>query len=101
VRLRVGSYNPRVTHELDARLADWEARLDRLEGSPATPEPKGWHLLFVSSPAGYELIECAGDAPSAGELLELEGREGRYTATRVVRSPLPGDERPCVYLEAI
>ena len=36
-----------------------------------------------------------------GELLELEGREDRYAVLRVVRSPLPSDERPCAYLELI
>jgi hypothetical protein len=92
-----------VTHELDARLADWDARLDRLEGKPPSPEAKGAaaHLLFVPSPAGYELVECVGDPPAACELLVPEEREGRYAVRRIVRSPLPGDERPCAYLELI
>jgi hypothetical protein len=91
-----------VRQELDTRLADWEARLDRLEGRPASPEANeaaAAHLLFVPSSAGYELVECVGDSPAAGELFELEGREGRYAVLRIVRSPLPGDERPCAYLQ--
>jgi hypothetical protein len=82
---------------IDDRLAGWEARLDRLEGKP---ELATGHLLFVPSPAGYELVVRDGNSPVAGELLELEGRAGRYTVLRVVRSPLPRDRRRCAYLEA-
>jgi hypothetical protein len=105
---------------LDARLADWEARLNRLESEspeqlPPEPEPveepdveqdgpqhagRG-HLLFVPTPGGYELVEETGERPFLGDLLELDGREGRFAVTRIVRSPLPGDVRPCAYLEAI
>jgi hypothetical protein len=100
----VRSYNPRVAHDIDTRLADWGARLDRLEaGAPAPRDVpvSGDHLLFVPSPSGYELVERVGDSPSVGELLELEGRRGRYAVMRIVRSPLPGDGRRCAYLEPI
>jgi hypothetical protein len=94
---------------LDARLADWEARLDRLDSEKPPeidtvlePPAKGeGHLLFVPSPAGYELMEGVGESPSPGDLLEVDGREGRYPVTRIVRSPLPGDGRRCAYLEPI
>src|SRR5262245_50220344 len=87
---------------IDARLADWEARLERLEETPiqhAPAESNGGHLLFVPSAEGYELVEGAGESPGLGELLELEGHPGRYAVTRLVRSPLPGDGRPCALLE--
>ena len=94
---------------IDARLADWEARLDRLETeeqrptqevSEAPAEPAvGGHVLFVPSPSGYALVERGGESPSVGELIELEGREESYAVARVVRSPLPGDARRCAYLE--
>jgi hypothetical protein len=89
---------------IDARLADWEARLERLEERPspeAAPEPNGGHLLFVPSAGGYELVEGAGQSPSPGDLLEIDGSDGRYAVMRVVNSPLPGDGRSCAYLEAI
>jgi hypothetical protein len=95
---------------LDARLTAWEARLDRLESVERPPVPRSeapsdtnanGHLLFVPSPSGYELVEREGAFPSVGELLELEGHERRYTVTQIVRSPLPGDVRPCAYLSAI
>jgi len=58
------------------------------------------HLLFVSKPSGYELLERAGDPPSQGSDVELE--EGvRYTVAKLGPSPLPDDARPCAYLQAV
>jgi hypothetical protein len=98
---------------LDARFADWDARLDRVDAQrrhaaeveaevvvETTEQPApGGHILFVPSPSGYELVERDGTTPSTGEEIELAGREGRYAVTRVVRSPLPDDRRRCAYLE--
>jgi len=57
------------------------------------------HLLFLSKPSGYELVEREGDAPEPGTELELE--EGvRYTVTKIGPSPLPEDGRTCAYLQA-
>ena len=87
-----------MTHELDARLADWEARLDRLEGKPASPEANGaaTHLLFVPSPratarrvrrrlAGRRRAARAGRA--GGPLRRVADRPlavaGRRTSVRV------------------
>jgi hypothetical protein len=104
----VPSYNSLMADaaglSIDARLADWEARLERLEEAPAreaAQESNCGHLLFVPSAGGYELVEGAGESPSPGDLLEIDGRDGRYAVTRVVRSPLPNDGRSCAYLEAI
>ena len=57
------------------------------------------HLLFVSKPSGYELLERDGEPPAAGAEVELE--EGaRFTVARLGPSPLPDDARPCAYLQA-
>ena len=57
------------------------------------------HLLFVSKPSGYELVERNGEPPAAGSAVELE--EGaRFTVAKVGPSPLPNDARPCAYLQA-
>jgi hypothetical protein len=56
------------------------------------------HLLFVTKPSGYELVERDGDPPTPGEAVELE--ELRYTVIKVGPSPLPQDERACAYLQA-
>ena len=57
------------------------------------------HLLFVSKPSGYELVEREGEAPAPGSPVELD--EGlRFTVSKVGPSPLPNDDRPCAYLQA-
>ena len=57
------------------------------------------HLLFVSKPSGYELVERDGEPPASGDAIELE--EGaRFTVAKVGPSPLPDDARPCAYLQA-
>jgi hypothetical protein len=55
------------------------------------------YLLFVSKPTGYELREREGDVPAVGTVLDDEN--GRMMVTRVAPSPLPGDDRPCAYLQ--
>lgn len=59
----------------------------------------GKHLLFVTKPSGYELVERDGDAPEPGAQIEV-GEDGvRYTVSKVGPSPLPQDERLCAYLQ--
>jgi hypothetical protein len=55
------------------------------------------YLLFVWKPTGYELREREGDVPAIGTVLDDE--DGRMMVTRVAPSPLPGDDRPCAYLQ--
>jgi hypothetical protein len=53
------------------------------------------YLLFVWSPAGYELREQEGDPPQVGDVVEIDGRS--LLITKVGASPLPDDERACAY----
>lgn len=55
------------------------------------------HLLFVTKPSGYELVERDGDPPAPGEPVEVEDLS--FTVIKVGPSPLPQDERACAYLE--
>jgi hypothetical protein len=57
----------------------------------------GRYLLFVSKPSGYELAEREGEPPAAGG--EVEDGDARFLVSKVGPSPLPGDERPCAYLQ--
>jgi hypothetical protein len=51
----------------------------------------GW-VLFVWSPSGYTLRELDGEPPRVGDELE-----GGLVVTKIGRSPVPGDARPCAY----
>jgi hypothetical protein len=55
------------------------------------------YLVFVWRPTGYELREREGDPPRVGD--EVEEDSARLVVAKVGPSPLPGDRRPCVYLQ--
>ncbi|HYY33516.1 MAG TPA: hypothetical protein VE693_08080 [Gaiellaceae bacterium] len=57
------------------------------------------HLLFVTRPTGYELVERDGDPPVPGTDVELEDGGGRFFVSKVAPSPLPEDERLCAFLQ--
>ena len=58
----------------------------------------GKHLLFVWKPTGYVLQEREGEPPEVGSEVELDGDE-RQKVSKIGPSPLPGDTRPCAYLQ--
>jgi hypothetical protein len=60
---------------------------------------EGKHLLFVSKPSGYELVEREGEPPEPGAEVEVGDDGLRFTVSKIGRSPLPQDERPCAYLQ--
>jgi hypothetical protein len=89
-----------------AEVERLEAAVERLNGSAAPPAPelepepaveKTGHLVFAWTPAGYSLHEHAGEIPEVGALVSVDGHE--YAVAKLARSPLPGDERRCAYLE--
>ena len=59
----------------------------------------GKHLLFVSKPSGYELVERDGDPPEPGSEVEVGDDGLRFTVAKIGPSPLPEDARPCAYLQ--
>ena len=60
----------------------------------------GTYLLFVTRPTGYTLAEREGEPPAPGTDVELEDDGGRFVVSKIAASPLPQDERLCVYLQA-
>lgn len=54
------------------------------------------YLLFLWTPTGYQLEEADGELPKPGAEIEVGDRRERVT--KIGPSPLPGDDRPCVYL---
>jgi hypothetical protein len=60
------------------------------------------YLLFIWKPSGYELAEREGDLPSPGTQVELgDDGGGRFFVSKIGPSPLPGDDRPCAYLQEV
>ena len=60
----------------------------------------GKHLLFISRPTGYDLVERDGEPPAVGSEVELdEGAGARFIVSKIAPSPLPQDDRPCAYLQ--
>jgi hypothetical protein len=55
------------------------------------------HLVFVWTPTGYELREREGEPPAVGDEVEENGT--RLLVLKVGASPLPGDPRPCAFLQ--
>lgn len=55
------------------------------------------YLAFVWTPAGYQLREKEGGPPAVGDEVEEDGT--RLRGVKVATSPLPGDQRPCAYLQ--
>ena len=61
----------------------------------------GKHLLFVSKPSGYELVEREGEAPAPGSQVEVGDDGVRFFVSKLGPSPLPQDDRPCAYLQRV
>jgi len=91
-------------------LAEREAALERAEaeqadrglgpaetGDEAESEPVApGHILYLAGD-GYRLLERDGPAPGLDRPVEVDGTA--FVVARVGRSTLPGDRRPCAYLE--
>jgi hypothetical protein len=57
------------------------------------------HLLFVSTSRGYLFVEQEGPPPTLGQAIEVPRQPGSFQVAKLARSPLPNDQRICVYLE--
>jgi type IV pilus assembly protein PilB len=81
---------------LKTSVAEAEAEL---EPEPSAEEESGpGHVLFVWSPSGYTLLARAGDPPAVGSEVGVTG--GSLVVAKIGPSPLPGDPRPCAFLDA-
>jgi hypothetical protein len=85
------------------QAAEAKAReIERLEEAVAHLNGNGkaaLYLAFVWTPGGYVLHDRLGDVPDVGTRLSLDGHE--YAVAKLARSPLPGDDRRCAYLEPL
>jgi hypothetical protein len=56
------------------------------------------YLVFVWRPTGYRLEERDGAPPEPGAEVEV-GDGATQRVGKIGPSPLPGDRRPCAYLQ--
>jgi hypothetical protein len=89
-----GDEDRRPQEQLGARLAPYVMAGRRDERAPSER-----HLLFVSTPQGYSLVERDGPPPAALDYLSLPGHESTFRVIKLAASPLPRDRRICAYLE--
>ena len=54
------------------------------------------HVGYAPFPEGYRLITSEAQCPLPGDVVDIEGHS--FLVTRVGRSPLPADARPCAFL---
>jgi hypothetical protein len=88
------------------RIESYVERADRADADSEPPEADGGgmpsrHLLFVSSPEGYALVEREGTPPAVGSRVEEPELGGSLLVVKVGSSPLPMDDRPCGFLERV
>lgn len=57
-------------------------------------------VAFASTTSGYRLVQLAGPVPEVGETVEVPD-VGEVVVLRLGPSPLPGDQRTCVFLEQL
>jgi hypothetical protein len=58
------------------------------------------HVVLVRDAGGYELVDAAGPPPRVGARVAVGERLETFVVLKVGRSPLPGDRRPCAFVEA-
>jgi len=90
---------PTAALDLDAWFKLLQAEIDQLQQQPAPTVQANGFVAFAPTPEGYRLVECQGASPAAGDQLQPTGCDHPLVVTRVGRSPLPADKRPCAYLE--
>ncbi len=83
---------------LRSSVAEAEAELEQPGPEDEARDTDGaGHLLFVWGPSGYALLSRSGDPPPVGTEVGISG--GSRVVTKIGPSPLPGDPRPCAFLD--
>lgn len=82
--------------ELEER-AGVERDASRSPGDEQVAPQLPGHLRLIAGPDGYRLTASRDHCPNVGERVVVNGVE--LHAVRIGRSPMFGDERPCVFLQ--
>lgn len=92
----------RLRTELGELRTKIMAKDDGSSDEPPRDESPTRHVLFISQPTFYGLLERDGQVPELGsEVILSDSAEDRYRVCKVGPSPLPGDRRRCAFLERI
>ncbi len=83
----------RVIVDADSRIAS------RDEPEASGSRSADAYVAFAPTQEGYRLVAIEGGAPEIGSTVELDGHDHPLVVTRIGVSPIPLDDRPCVYLE--
>lgn len=86
----------RLAAELRERTSALETRVADAAAPGVRARRTDEHVL-VEPRDGYRVLVRSGPAPEVGALVELDAVT--YVVARVGRSPLPGDDRSCAFLE--
>lgn len=66
--------------------------------APPLPDPTFGCVAFASTVTGYRLAHLGGPVPDVGSTVDVPD-VGELVVLRLGPSPLPGDQRTCVFLE--
>ena len=85
-----------------ARVVELLANAEGIEGVGLAPEAShDVFLALVPTATGHQLVELPGDAPGAGAVIPAPLGKGELLVVAVGTSPLPGDDRACVFVEPV
>lgn len=93
--------------ELQSRVDELARAVEQLAGgngngsSSTAVDAGGVFLTLVPTDTGHQLVELGGAMPQAGDVLANPLGEGDLLVVAVGTSPLPGDERPCAFVEPV
>jgi DNA repair exonuclease SbcCD ATPase subunit len=89
----------RSIERLGRAVEDADRRGPGLESGEPSARETPTYLAFAPTGDGYRLVEVDGTMPGLGDDVTVPEIEWELRATRIGASPLPLDDRPCVYLE--
>ena len=88
--------------ELSANERDELAQVGEPQPSQPDARAASGHLIYAQLAGRYVLVERDGAPPEPDTMLELpEIGEETVLVSRIGRSPLPNDPRPCAFAEQL
>jgi hypothetical protein len=110
-RLEGGAGGPAASAartDLHSRVEELTRVVEQLAGvegieMPELPieAPGDIYLALVPTATGHQLVELSGDLPEPGDTVTSPLRKGELVVVAVGTSPLPGDDRACVFVEPV